>query len=94
MLYLVEMDQGLLKKLNTVSDKDTKIGIITTLGVRKCDSAVGELAKATGDNPAITSAAIQAMGTIGTLKAAEQLQKMDANERVQDALLSCAESLF
>ncbi|MHC5156634.1 MAG: ThuA domain-containing protein [Planctomycetota bacterium] len=88
------VDQGVLKKLNTVSDSDTKIGMITTLGVRKCDSAVDKLAKATGDNPATAAAAIQALGTIGTLKAAEQLQKMDADEGVEDALLSCAESLF
>lgn len=88
------VDRGLLKKLSAVSDEEMKIGIITTLGVRKCDSAVGTLAKAVRDNPATAAALIQAMGAIGTLQAAEQLQKMGAGESVQDALLNCAESLF
>ena len=89
------VDQGLLVKLEAVSDPATKIGIITSLGARKCDDAVETIAAiAAGDDPRIADAAIQALGRVGSPKSADVLRKLPQSERVQDALLCCADSLM
>lgn len=89
------VDHGLLRKLDKVSEVETQIGIITTLSVRKCDVAVDKLAKtARSDNFALAAASVRALGSIGSLKALEQLQRLDDSKIVQDSLLCCAESLL
>lgn len=89
------VDQGLLAKLETVSNADTKVGIIISLGIRRCDEAVEKIAVAAAGNEAqIANAAIGALGSIGSKKSANTLKTLPTNERVQNALLCCADSLI
>jgi type 1 glutamine amidotransferase/HEAT repeat protein len=88
------VNQGLLAKLKTVSDADTKIGIITSLGIRKSDEAVETIVgMAAGGDSRIADAAIQALGYTGSLKSAEALKKLPQSVKTQNALLCCADSL-
>ncbi|MBN2211508.1 MAG: ThuA domain-containing protein [Sedimentisphaerales bacterium] len=91
-----EVDNVLLTQLEQTNDPEIQTGVITTLGVRRVESAVGRLA-VLAENPSteIAAAAIQALGYIGGDSASKTLLNIKSESlqnRVQDALLSCAQS--
>lgn len=88
------VDAGLLKKLASVKDEETKIGIISTLRHRKSQNAVDSLSTLAGHAGSIGDAAIQALGSIGTKAAAEALNKLAVSDRVDDALLVCVTEMI
>lgn len=95
-----EVDGILVKTLNATSDKDIQIGLITSLGRRKALNAMGDLAGfAKAKDPAVSAAAIHALGLLGSVKAAEELDALESTLNgplklnTQEALLSCAEIL-
>lgn len=94
---LASVDELLLKKLQTVQDQTIQIGIINSLGVRRCDAAVPALsALAAGPDTVIADAAIEALGAIGNSRSAAALKTLTAKEhqgRALDALLACADSM-
>ena len=104
--YALERIQGqkaeaaLLDKLLQTSDTGTKIGLISSLGVRRSGPAVGPIARLAADSHADTArAAIQALGLIGTSEAAAALRNLHsslASDRrlpVLDAMAVCANHL-
>lgn len=95
------VDQGLLKKLNTVKDTDVKIGIINTLGVRGSEDAVAPLGNLvrSPDNK-IASAAVRALGQIPSRSAVDMLslsskrtENTALKTELQDALLGCSQKM-
>ena len=94
------VDMALLKKLSEAKNTTTKIGIMTSLGVRRFAGAVGVLGKAASvEEKAVAEAAVQALGVIGNSEAVSalvQLQKSLASDlqlRVLDALVRCGDRL-
>jgi len=91
------VDAALLNQLAKTEEKTIQIGIITSLGVRRCETAVNRLVDlGKGQDEKVTIAAIRALGFIGTAKSAnalESLAKDSLKEHVWDALLSCADLL-
>ena len=82
----------------TETDGDIKAGIINTLGMRGESEAAGELGKLiTSENQVTASAAVSALGRIGTVQACDALllaiDKVDADLQngVTDSILQCAE---
>jgi len=69
-----EADKALLKGLSKTSGK-YKVGIINSLGVRKCPDAIKPLSKLiSGKDLQIASASIAALGKIGTANATDILE--------------------
>jgi type 1 glutamine amidotransferase len=94
------VDKVLIQTLAKTESKEIKIGIITTLGVRKCEDAIPPLAKSAQDKDSdIAKSAVRSLGYIGTENAADELDALmlTAPEALKpclrDALLSCADSL-
>jgi HEAT repeat protein len=92
-------DAALIEHLSS-GDPSLRIGILSTLGMRKSAGAVGAIAPLMSDPDKETAdAAISAMGQIGTADAAKALQDRAAQiaeslkPRLDDALLACAENL-
>jgi hypothetical protein len=94
------VDVALVKAAERTSDKAIRVGIITTLGVRKSAVAMSVLGKfvSVGDEDS-AEAAIRSLGAIGSEGAAEVLFKNEGRfngfmkAQVQDAMLRCAESM-
>ena len=94
-------DAALLEKLTQTKDAQTKAGIITSLGNRRCADAVSMLSTiAIGFDPASAHAAIAALGMIGTEESAAVLRKVqllpfeDRKQPALDALAVCGEWLY
>jgi len=91
------VDAALLSQLAETKNKTIQIGIITSLGVRRSETAVNRLVDLGKDqDEKVATAAIRALGFIGTEKSANALKsiaKDNLKEHVWDALLSCAGSL-
>ena len=95
-----QVDQKLRNSLTQVPEA-TRVGIVATLGVRQDSRAVPVLAQyLTEDDAQLAVAAAAALGRIGTAEAgATLLEKKDevsaeVQQRLLDALLSCAEHLL
>ena len=94
-----EASQALREALPKVTENQ-KIGVISSIGVRRDSSAVAALGPLLKDgDPAIARSAALALGAIGTAESAAALQAAllpsGANpQAVIDALLHCAESLL
>lgn len=93
-------DAALLAKLSQVKDANTKAGIITSLGNRRCGEAVGVLSTiAIGFDKPSAHAAIAALGVIATEESTAVLQKMrslplpDTKKPILDALAVCGDGL-
>ncbi len=93
------VDQTLLDAIDKTSGK-TKAGIINTIGVRADVKAVSKLSDFVNDSDKmIASAAITALGNIGSDKAADVLakavKKVDAGllDQTMDAYLKCADKM-
>lgn len=94
------VDNSLMAGLEATKEPEIQIGIITSLGIRKCEDAVDVLSTySKSSDDAVAAAAIQALGYIGTKKAADELNalmatgKSSLKQRVQDALLNTAKML-
>jgi len=77
---------------------DLRVGVIASLGWRRDAAATAALAKlAAGDDEAAASAAVTALGQIGTAEAARALEAPEPAKPLAaaraDALLSCADRL-
>jgi HEAT repeat protein len=95
-----QVDQKLRSSLKQVPEA-TRVGIVATLGVRQDKKAVSVLAQyLTEDDAQLATAVAAALGRIGTPEAgAALLEKKDqvaagVQQRLLDALLSCAEQLL
>jgi HEAT repeat protein len=93
-----EAGEALLSALPKANRK-TKIGIISTLGIRREAAAVGPLqALLVNSDPAIARAAAHGLGAIGSLAAAKALVTAKPNAVTQaavaDASMICAEKLL
>lgn len=95
-----DADTAMLTRLDKAKSSNTKIGIITSLGVRRCNEAVAVIRQFTADSDkAVALAAVQALGMIGTPQASAALLmvKSAANPEIQrqvpDALMVCADGL-
>ena len=95
-----EADNALINALPNAAGK-TKIGIINTLGRRRCKNAVGDLEKLIyDDNPEMSQAAVAALGKIADISAFETLQAAgskttgEIRELILDASLQCADNFF
>ena len=93
-------DVALRKSVMAASGK-ARTGIITTLGVRRDAGSVSILAGfISSSNDEIASASVAALGLIGGVDAAKELQKAkdktsgELKIKVLDAWLSCADSLM
>ena len=93
------VDEALLGALGTATGKP-KIGIVNTLGQRKCAKASGALAGLMGDSDeTLAAAAAAALGEIADSTACEALGKAAATTkgkvrlRVLDAYLKCADAM-
>ncbi len=89
-------EAALLEALAAAKEAEPKAGLMTSLGVRKSQSAVPVLAKARNQGDSLTAqAAIEALALIGTEQAAKSLQEAVVTDavlknRIHDALLQCA----
>lgn len=95
-----QADQALIEHL-AVSEASVRIGLLTSLGLRRAGAAAGAIAPyATDENQAVAEAALSALGQIGTAEAAAALEKQmekilpDLKPRAYDALLACGEKLL
>jgi HEAT repeat protein len=94
-----EAGSALRAALSTAQGQ-VKIGVITSVGVRRDGEAVGALTSLLTDpDHHVSRAAALALGTIGTSEAAEALQKarqsgIGDKQAVIDGLLHCAESML
>ena len=93
-----EADEALLGALHTVDNAALRAGVIDSLGRRRCAGAVAAVAKLLGSSDAVlTEAALNALGDIATLAAADALAAFtpSAAHRVTwaDALLRAADAL-
>jgi hypothetical protein len=93
------VDDALRAALNTVQGRQ-KVGVITSIGVRKDAKALDVLTKLIDDsNPEIAGAAAASIGQIGGMQASRALQTALARTKppvfpvVARACLQCAESL-
>jgi HEAT repeat protein len=93
-----EADKVLIDHLET-ADAAVRIGLLTSLGLRKSPMAVDAAARfAADEHPGVAEAALSALGQIGTLEAAAALEKRadqvapTLRPRLYDALLACAEN--
>lgn len=93
------VDKALVDAMSKTSGK-TKIGIVNTLGERRCAKAVSALSGLVGDaDEATAGAAIAALGKIGGAEAAKTLAKAKDKAsgklrmQVLDAYLKCADQL-
>ena len=91
---------ALLARLDMVKDSGTKIGIMTSLGVRHSNEAVAAIAAiAAGNDAQAAQAAVQALGRIATPDAAAALLKIKASalaetqKQVPNAMAVCADGL-
>lgn len=96
-----QVDQKLRSSLSQVPDVATRVGIVATLGVRRDTKAVSSLAEyLSQDNAQLATAAAAALGRIGTPEAGKALMEhkdkvsAQVQQRLLDALLSCAENLL
>ncbi len=86
-----------LSGLNQAPDS-VKIGIINSLGVRRCEKAVSQIAPLMSkDNNQIKTAVIEALGTIGNQQAIDILKKQNVSSDtntllIQDALIRAADA--
>ena len=93
------VDQVLMEMMNNVDD-NVKLGIITTLGNRKCESSIGKLSTLlSSDHHQIASEATKSLGKIGTVTASEAIKAALAEKKnnisiLEDAYLSCADHLL
>ncbi|MHC5082408.1 MAG: ThuA domain-containing protein [Planctomycetota bacterium] len=91
------VDAALIEQLNRTEDESIQIGIVTSLGVRGSEAVVKPMTDiAKGDDQDAALAAIQAIGAIGTEKAADALMGIKVADsalknRLMDAMLVCAE---
>ena len=82
-----EADQALLQALETTADL-AQVGVINSLGVRRCAAAVKALAERLNRPGAgVPAAAAAALGRIGTAAAAQALLDAPANPASQPAVL-------
>lgn len=93
----MEAGHALLHALPKTSGR-TKIGILSSIGVRGESDSVSTLATAlTDSDPAVVGAAALALGEIGTQEAAEVMLSSKphpgAMRSIADGLLACAEKL-
>ena len=93
------VDEALLAALGTATGK-AKVGVVNTLGQRKCAKASGSLAGLMGDSDeTLAAAAAAALGEIADSIACEALGKaMETTKgkvrlRVLDAYLKCADAM-
>jgi len=97
-LPYAKIDVVFLDALGQV-EGDLKIGVIESLADRRVGKAAPRLAKlATSADEDIARAALSALGRIGSVQAADELQKVDAPDTLQNAwsnaCLECAERLL
>lgn len=95
-----EADKALAEHL-AQAEPSVRIGLLTSLGLRKSQAAVSAIARyASDENPSVAEAAISALGQIGTLEAASALEKQmekippALQPRAYDALLACGDNLL
>lgn len=95
------VDRLFLVRLDTAQNSVAKVGIITSLGVRRCKDAVDVLSKiAIGYDKLSAHAAIASLGRIATPEAAAALIKIQKlslaaiKMPVLDALAVCADGLY
>ncbi len=93
-------DAALLRALGKTSGK-IQVGILNTLGNRRCASAVPDMVKLLQANdPLLAGAAAAALGNFGNADAVQALEAVRPNatvevgERIDDALLACADQLL
>lgn len=89
---------ALLNALRTAKQPNQKVGLLTSLGARKSDAAVDDIAAMIKDpNPLLADAAINALAAIGTEKAMQSLQSTaggsSSKKSIQTAMLRCADTL-
>lgn len=85
------VDRALLAALPK-ADSDTRIGLLATIGDRRCSGAVSQLIRyADAAHPALSASALRALGEIGNSEAAELLhQRADASPDPMPTLLATA----
>jgi len=95
-----QADKALLNALGKTSGA-SKVGILNVLGQRKCEAAVGDVAKLTTDSdPEVAEAAINTLAVIGGTRAITKLESArdevtpKLRDNVSDALLLCADHLM
>jgi HEAT repeat protein len=93
-----EAERALAEALPKVGGK-LKIGVISSLGVRRAAAAVAPLQTPLADSdPAIVRAAACALGTIGSPEANQALSaakaRPETKDAIADSLLECAENLL
>lgn len=93
-------DKALLDKLGQSKNDTTRIGIVSSLGVRRYNGAVGAVSRIAADeNKSVAQSAVRTLGMIGSPEAAaalQELQKSLASDMQTDALESrimCADRL-
>ncbi len=92
------VDEVLMEALEK-GDEKAKLGIITALGNRKSEAAVGKLAGFLHSESSVVAAeAVKSLGKIGTESAAEAIQAAMAEKRMdavtlEEAYLNCASQL-
>jgi len=91
-------EKTLIDKLQTTNDPVVKIGIITSLGVRRAGAATSMIGSLAADeDAAVAQAAIEALGSIANDKAVASLRKLlestdsSRQARVLDALIRCGD---
>jgi HEAT repeat protein len=92
-------DKALIEHLLT-DDRSSRIGLLSTLGIRKSPGSVSAVAALLTDQDLeIAEAAVSALGQIGTTEAARAIQDQagriaeSLRPRLDDALLACGENL-
>lgn len=92
-------DKALIEHLST-GDRSSRIGLLSTLGIRKSPGSVSAVAALLTDRDLeIAEAAVSALGQIGTAEAARAIQDQAGRiaeplrPRLDDALLACGENL-
>lgn len=95
-----EADAALQRALAKTSGK-LQIGVLATLGSRRCQAAVPEIAKLTASPD--TAVAEAAAAALGNIRGAKAVRALDAarpaaaaglRQRIDDALMSCADSFL
>ncbi len=93
-------DKALLDKLGQSKNDTTRIGIVSSLGVRRYNGAVGAVSRIAADeNKSVAQSAVRTLGMIGSPEAAaalQELQKSLASDMQTDELESrimCADRL-